>query len=89
MQIILDINAIYRKIELKRLSQKKCSGCHEYFPHKNFYKNRAAKDGLSNLCIKCQKESCAIQRRKVKLLKPKKPKCGKRKRRPIEGFPNP
>lgn len=34
---------------------KKCSSCQEWLSKKSFYKNRATRDGLQNVCIDCRK----------------------------------
>ena len=53
------------------MSEKKCSGCKQDLPIKNFYKNRNMSDGHSSYCIDCTRENSKryFLRKKEKITK--------------------
>jgi len=53
------------------MSEKKCSGCKQELPIKNFYKNRNMSDGHSSYCVECTRENSKryFQRKKEKYTK--------------------
>ena len=53
------------------MSEKKCSGCKQNQPIKNFYKNRNMSDGHSSYCVDCTRENSKryFQRKKQKMVK--------------------
>ena len=53
------------------MSEKKCSGCKQDLPIKNFYKKRNMSDGHSSYCIDCTRENSKryFQRKKDKFFK--------------------